>query len=63
MKRSVLPQQKELFAEPSSKSLVALPMLNCVEVVRLLSKLLGEVVHARADDAADAEVCDDQDQR
>lgn len=62
MKRSVLPQQKELFAEPSSKSL-ALPMVNCLEVVRLLSKLLGEVVHARADDAADAEVCDDQDQR
>ena len=63
MKRSALPQQKELFAEPSSKSLVVLPTVNCVEVVRLLSKLLGEVVHAPAEDAANAEVGDDQGQR
>ena len=49
MKRSVPPQQQELFAQPSSESLVTLPMVNCVEVAQLLSKLLGEVVHARAE--------------
>ena len=63
MKRRVLPQQQELFAQSSSASLVTLPMVNCVEVAQLLSKLLGEVVHARAEDAANAELGDDQDQR
>jgi hypothetical protein len=62
MKRNVLPRQQELFEEQSSENPVVLPPVNRAQAVGLLSKLLGEVVGARADRSPGAEADDEQDQ-
>lgn len=59
MQRSIRPQQRDLFEEPSIRPVVTLPKIHRDEVVRLLATLLSEVANARGDYAPDEELGDE----